>query len=154
MHLVVNYTQQFVVSAHIPDKGLLLKPLFKEIFQFCSPIVLLKILVKKPCKHLFKVRCFVKTVFLFTIIAFMKIFSSLIKLKHLLRPLKLTNQAVYMNTCIFYLEENRYISLIGMILLKWSPLALKYTLPPSNFFCQTNKDTWLQRDSSPQQLSS
>ena len=38
------------------SKTSLSKPLFKEILQFCNTVVILQIIVKKPSKHLFKVK--------------------------------------------------------------------------------------------------
>ena len=44
-----------MVSAHMLNKTSLSKPLFKEISQSCSTIVILQILEKKSFKHLFGV---------------------------------------------------------------------------------------------------
>ena len=47
LRFVDNFTQEFLVSANMSGKTSLLKPLFKGIFQFCSIVVILQILVKK-----------------------------------------------------------------------------------------------------------
>ena len=43
-----------MVSTHMLNKILLSKPLFQEILQFCSAIVILQILAKKPSMNLSK----------------------------------------------------------------------------------------------------
>ena len=45
-----------MVSAHMITKISLSKSLFKEILQFCSTLVILQILAKKPFQHMFNVR--------------------------------------------------------------------------------------------------
>ena len=54
-----------MVSAHMLNKTSLSKLMFKVVFQFCSTIVILQTLVKKPFKQLYKiVKSRVSTIFL------------------------------------------------------------------------------------------
>ena len=45
-----------MVSTQIINKTLLSKPLFKEILQLCTALVILQTVVKNPFKYLFSVR--------------------------------------------------------------------------------------------------
>ena len=117
--LVDNFTQWFMLSAHMRNKTSLSKPLFQEILQFCNAIVILQIIVKKPFKHLLKVSRFYKFVvfknkcFRLLSLSLCKLWATnyqkreTVTLKHLLKLIKQTSQGVYMNIFCFYIEKNR-----------------------------------------------
>ena len=104
-----------MVSVHILNQTSLSKPLFKEILQNYSTIVILQILVKKSFKYLLKVRSsdkfVVKIIFCLLSLFLWKIWVSnypnrrIVTLKHFLKLIKQTKQRVYMNTFCFYLKK-------------------------------------------------